>query len=541
MDERQKTLEDAEPGTASGFPDSRSTDQLSDSNVSSVGDVVSFVKNLCLTFSHLSLYPPNHPVAIVQIKKSWNELQPVFEKYGDLSITLTEGKLLFFGMPVEESNPVISKFSHHFESLHIHSIKFKQGIDSREFFIFFRLFSQDHRLIEEQGGIEALLKANKIENIAFNAAVYKVISEDEKIVKKSEVYKGETGNEEESKTEVLRYFLGKILDQAQDEKHLLDEIKNNPEGLASQIVKIVEELGSGGKYDRDSMVEALIQNIQMVSDTLGKSDSDVTVEQETVANAMMLLENELNRKSRRLSSSSSISFIKRITDVVSSYTEKAKAGKILDEFLKHEKSLKSAERMMKDLNVSGDSGSRILEKVRELMKDRDMKEDELIDYLDKSIEVRKKRKKTSKEFAPLADRIKSKLETEFKDIKDKGKLVDYLENVYSREIGRMVQEKTKDLELQVSKAKELVADVRHLFDDTNIGIVILDHDGKVSVMEHSDKLPFDIAAGEVLPETLTRQLSEFKKTGSLQLGNCTVWQVTTGDDGSVKSLLFQFT
>lgn len=539
MDEKNKLANGTPQGTEGGNP------ELRDGQTATVDDVVSFVKNLCLTFSHLSYYPENHPLAINQMKIAWNELQPVFKKYGDLSISLNEGKLLFFGMPVEEQNPVVSKFSHHFEALHIHSIKFKAGITDREFVVFFKLFCQDHKMLEEQGGIEKLIKENDIQHITFNAAVYKVISEDEKVVKKSEVYRGESRDADGSKTELLNYFLGKMLDKSQDEKELLNEMKNDPEKLASQIVKIIEEIGGDGKYDKDSMVEALLQNIHMVSETFTKAGPATGEEQETVANAMILLENELYRKSKSLSSTSATRFVKRITDVVSSYTDKAKADKIFNEFLSHEKSLKSAENMMRELNVSGESGHNIIQKVRELIKEKGMQEDELIEILDKNVrnpEVKKKeRTRKKRELSPIGDRIKNELNREFKDVKEKEKLIEYLDNVYNREIGRMVQDKTRELQHQVEEINGIVSDVKNLFENTNIGLVVVDHDGKVTLTEHADKLPYKMKNGDPLPDELILLLKDFKEHGALQIGNCTVWQVTLDEEKTVRSVLFQFT
>ncbi len=513
----------------------------------SVDEIVAFVKNLCLTYSHLTYYPSTHPIAVKQMQAAWAELQAAMRQFGEINISLTEGKLLFFGMPVEERNPVVSKFSHHFETLHIHSIRFRTGILAKEFISFFKFFCQDPKSIEDQGGIEKILKEQQVEHISFNAAVYKVIGEDEKIVKKSEIYRGQSKSDGEAKTEVLRYFLEKILDHSQDETALLDEIKNDPEKLAAQIVKLVEQLGTDGKYDKDSMVEALLQNIQMVSETMGRApDAGADVEKETVANAMLVFENELKRKSQNLSSGASVKFIKRITDVVSSYTDKFKAGKILDEFLSHEKSLKSAEKMMKELNVSGgESGKRILTRIREVMKEKGMDEEELLNYLNQSADVPPKerhKRKIAKDFQPLADRIKGKIDSDFKDLQNKDQLVEYLNNTMSREVARAVKERTAQLEHEVENMKAAMANVHQLFNDVNLGIIIVDKDNRVVVAEHPEKLPCEVKLNEPLPEPLANELVKFKAEGkgSLDLPSCSICQVELDEQNKIHAFLFQF-
>ncbi len=506
----------------------------------SVDDVVSFVKNLCLTFSHLSLYPPKHPIAVAQMKKSWQELLPIFKKYGDLSVSLTEGKLLFFAMPVEEGNPVVSKFARHFESLHIHSIKFMKDISSWEFFLFFKFFSQDHRLIEEEGGIEKLMRDNAITHIAFNASVYRAIGEDEKIVKKSEVYRGSSSSDDDSKTEILRYFFEKMLDESKDERELLNEIKNDPEGLAAQIVKIVEEIGSGGKYDRDSMVEALLQNIQMVSETLGKkAEGERDQEPESLAQAMLVLENELKRKSKGLSSSSSIRFIRRITDVVSSYTDKIKAGRILDEFIKNERSLKSAEKMMKELDISGESGKNILKKIKDLMKEKNLDENQLLQHLEQSIDEKKTRRKISRAFVPIEEKIRKKIESDFGGIKDKDKLLEYLGNLYSKEFNARLEEKTREIELRAKREHELSQSFEKILGVAGVGFLILDQNGVLQASKHAERLPFKALKGEAFDPDSLKMLEESSDNASCKIGDCTVLKIIRGDDSKIESVIFQ--
>jgi len=504
----------------------------------SVTDIVVFVKNLCLTYSQLAYYPPTHPVTIKQMQEAWKELQPVFEKFGDINISLTEGKLLFFGMPVEEKNPAVLKFSKHFEQLHIHSIKFKKGLSYEEFVTFFTFFFKDPQSITDAGGVDAIIKGENLNHITFNTAVYRVINEDEKIVSKSAVFSTTTSTDTESKTEMLRYFFNKMLEKSEDQKELLDEIKNDPERMAGQIVKLIEHLGTNGQYDKDSMIEALIHNIQMVSDTMAKKDSSAPDEHETISGAMISLENELNRKSKNLSSGASVRFIKRITDVVSSYTDKAKADKVIGEYLSHEKSLKAAEQMMKDVSTGSIADQRILARIKELVKEKGMREDELIAHLEQNVITKKPRRQINKAFHPLAERIENELNSDFKELKadDKKKLLDYLNNVYVRET-KKIEEKASELQNTIEDIQD---DVEDAFNETNIGFILIDRRQNVCSIEHGDKLPFELKLNEPLPAEILALIKKNETAESFQIGEVTVVHVGRTAENRLKSILFQF-
>lgn len=509
----------------------------SDGQTASVNDIVLFVKNLCLTYSKLSIYPPTHPATLQQIQLAWDELQPVFVKFGDVNISLTEGKLLFFGMPVEERNPAVSKFSKHFEQLHIHSITFKRGLTYDEFVTFFTFFCKEHGTINDAGGVESIIKEKKIQHITFNTAVYRVITENEKVVSKSEIYSGKASSEIDTKSEMLRYFFNKVLEKSDSQAGLLNEIKNDPEKMAGQIVKIIENIGTDGKYDRDSMVDALLKNIQMVSDTMGKKDT-TTTEHETIGAAMTTLENELKRRSRNLSSVASVRFIKRITDVVSSYTDKVKADRVLGEFLSQERSLMAAERMMKELSSTSGTGQRILARIKELMKEKGMQEDELIATLEESVEQKKPRKQVSKTFQPLADRIQQKLNSEFKEIKDedKTKLMDYLNNVYIRETKKL---EDRNVELQ-HKMEDIQHDVEDAFENTNIGFILFDRNQNIASVKNGQNFPFELKPNEPPPPELLELLEKNKDEKSFMIGEIAVVHIVRNPEHHIKSILFQF-
>ena len=153
-------------------------------------DIGPFVKDLCLTFSHLTYYQPTHPVTVKQMQEAWSELLPVLDKIADVSLSMVEGKLLFFGTPVEEKNSSVLKFLKHFEVLCIRSIKFNRGLTYEEFTAFFIFLCRDLQAINDAGGADKILKDKNIRNISFNTFVYREVTEEELVNKKAEIRSG---------------------------------------------------------------------------------------------------------------------------------------------------------------------------------------------------------------------------------------------------------------------------------------------------------------------------------------------------------------
>jgi len=304
-----------------------------------------FVKALCLTYSQLAYYPETHPVTVKQMKDAWGELQKIFSMNGDLTLSIADSKVLFIGQAVEEKNTAVVKFARHFESIQVSSIKFRKALAYDEFASFFAFFCKDPQSIKDAGGIDALVKSREISNISFNTTVYKVITEDEKVIGKA------------------------------------------------------EKVGAEAKP----------------------------------------------------------------------------------------------------------------------------------------------RKPRTKALQPIAERIQQKLDSEFKDIhdKDRTRLVEYLNNVYVREI-RKIEEKNENLADEISEIREVIQNIEEVFDETNLGFILLDRKQNVCFVEHGHKIPFDLMLNEPLPEQLVGQLAEFKDTEPFKIDDVNIMQITRDPRKRIKAILFQY-
>ena len=395
----------------------------------SVDDIALFVKQLSLTYSKFALYPPDHPVTQNQIKTTWDELLPVFEKYGNVDISFAEGTLVFFGMPVEQKNLTVKKFAQHFESINIKSIELFKELTFDVFTRFITVFGQDSKIILEQGGADSLLKQHEISNITFHAAVYQVVREDQKVV-----------------------------DEEAEKNERLDEVKG----------------------------------------------------------------------------------------ITPASPDEEKAQKILVEYMESNGSLNAIQKLLESINMNPETIKRVIRDIKRIMEETGLEADELMEYLEHQIEKereseedeekgkkikKKRRKKVSKKFRPLADRIRDKLKTDFKDITGKDKLIDYLDNVYSREIARVVESKTAELQEQIEKDKKTFFRIGEALEETDVGVIVLDDYKKICFMEHTEVLPIQLVLGEELPPELMPLIKTSREERQ--------WKVEQTRVGQIRFILFK--
>ena len=109
-----------------------------------------FVKQLCMTFSAISLYSWQHPATKERISKGWDFLNKTLENHGDILLTVAGNRLLFHTEAVDEKNPGVRRLARQFDGAGVSSVSFARGMVADEYETFYRLFSMDNAEIEQQ-------------------------------------------------------------------------------------------------------------------------------------------------------------------------------------------------------------------------------------------------------------------------------------------------------------------------------------------------------------------------------------------------------
>jgi len=238
--------------------------------------------------------------------------------------------------------------------------------------------------------------------------------------------------------------------------------------------------------------------------------------------------------------------INKVKEVGNKTPDTEKAKNLLVKYLESDGSLETIKELLESLNLDTETIQRVIQDLKRIMEETGLDAEELIRYLELQIQQekeafegdeeepkpkKKRRKRVSKKFRPLADRIRDKLKTDFKEIKGKDKLIEYLDHVYSREINRVVEAKTMELQEQIERDKETFLRIGDALDKTDIGVIVLDDYGKICFLEHAESLPIPMALGDELPPDLMGLIRTSREEYH--------WKVEQTRVGQIRFILFK--
>ncbi|OGV83696.1 MAG: hypothetical protein A3K19_13750 [Lentisphaerae bacterium RIFOXYB12_FULL_65_16] len=535
--------------------------------------IVELVKFLCLTFANIKMYSLDHPVVRKTAGETWEHLRQALERYKEVSLHMAEGKLLMEGVPAEEHNPSVRKLSHHFEVLKVGNLLFRQGLSLEELMEFLRAFSRDPAEVEAAGGMEAILREKGVQNVRLNASLYRLIREDEKVVGADAVVVDQavlgngvprgrrTGGGMGKDENIVEYFSEEMLRHTSDRGQLLNRMKNSPVELAQHLVEVMAHLDEHKEsVTRDQLMETMMENIRVAGEAIATKDLiSNPEEQKTMVKSMASLESELRRQSHKLASKGANDFLDRLVNVVSSYADTSRAQAVLNEFIEHEGSLKSAEQLLTQISGDAASSRRLLERMKAIMDERKIKADDLLALLEQNtVGKRAAPRQVSKTFRPLADRLRDKLKSDFKGVENPDELINYLDTVFDREIKRVSREETEATRQELERVRaelneaqgrlqavttELdglrgaIAEMDHMLTQTGVGVAVLDPGHRITTLVHGDLIP-EFHVGDKLSDELYQALEAVTDETIAEYGHGQIVQVDRDTDGDVHAFVF---
>jgi hypothetical protein len=504
-----------------------------------VDKVIQLVKFTCVAFSNLSLYPATHKTVVEGIQTAFDHLSGILAQHGRLVVSFAGGKLVFSGLALEEKNPTVRKFARHFDTIKVHSLAFESGLVLEEFRKLFELFRVDPATIRK-AGFKAMLDQAQIIHIAANTAVYKLLSENEIVVQKGMSFDGKVKDLSAGKGAV-ESLVEEIISHREGDEHFLRQLRANPKQMAEQIALMIEKIDGDEPGNQEALVRAVLHNIEMVGEYISKQQHGEAGTPKEFAVSLTSLEYELKRKSASLGSKATLQFLKRITEVVSSYSMRAKANVVLTEFLENERSLKSVEVMLKELSPDPGIGKRLLENVRRLVQERNLVADDLIRLIEHDVAKQAKPRKSSRTFKPLAERLRSKLSSALNSLPPTAQeeLVVYLDTMFCREIKQAVREATQSFEKELAMHKFLAFKTSRALEASGIGVILLDQDGKVRHVQFQDTALDGIELGQPLPSEFEQAVQAIADGTALRYGNISIFGSIRDPEGKLDTILFQ--
>lgn len=377
-------------------------------NTSRIEDVAEFVKRMCLAMTQVEIFAITHPIAHQAVQSAFQWLSALFSRRSEpVVISVSDRKIIMDGMPLEDKNPLVAKLGVKLDAFHVNNLFLEPGITTEEFIAFYEIIGKGSRRVAEQGGLVKMLADAGIQHIRLRDVSYVMVTEDQRVVGRDNVVTASAlpgGISPDA--DIIRFMISKVLTKAEEQQWLLSEIKNNPARMAGLIVEGIELAASRaemGLDTKDASAETLLNNIKLVAAGLTESreqgDPSATADFEKT---ILSLENEVRMRSTKLMSSKvAEGFLNEILGLVTSYSDRIRARQITDEFLKGEKSLRRAEKLLRNLAPGTENRAQFVERITPLLAERGMGPDDVARLAESAVEVVKPRKSRR----PVAQRV----------------------------------------------------------------------------------------------------------------------------------------
>ncbi len=527
------------------------------------------VRDLCIAFSNVRIFTWNNDVTNASFERAWDELEEMLESEGGVMISFADGKMVFAGMPVEERNPLVAKFSKVLGTVGISCLEFIPGMQRGELEAFFSILAREPAAIAAAGGIEELFANNGVRNIHLNSVVYKMVAQDERVVKANTVAIGlaqappET-QIEASDNELAKRLLAEILSRRDDNQEFIRQLRRDPGVLAEQIMELMNRAESMPDPDRTNLLRALTRNIEVLSELAGReSRAGVEDDPDTGAKPMLVLEQELQRRTGSLQTKAGTAFLKRMTDIISMYSAHAKAGLLVDAFLEGEGSLQKVGELLDNLAPNAASGKALADCLQQIMERRGLQVEGLVKLLSQHLEKtpepeapepqdtsaapdadakpsppRPKKKRRIKQ--PLTKRLEPRIRAISKglDAERQHELLLYVDSMISREVATAVETATSELLVEIERRDEIIDNIAKALSDSHIGLVVLNPESRVLLLRDSGIPAPGITPRELLPEKLAKALPLIREGEILAFGDIHIFQINRHPEGWVVSFLY---
>lgn len=484
---------------------------------SKVEAVAELVKRLCLALTNVEMFAPDHPVAKHGIEHAYKWLSELFARFReDVVISVGGNTIILDGLPLEERNPLVSKLARRFDDVHINNIFFEQALTFEEFHEFYRILGKGPKVINAEGGFADILRKSPIRHIHLKDVSYIMVTGDEKVVSKdARVVEGDEIAGVSMESDIVKYMLGRVLEKADEQKWMINEIKNNPGKMAEIITQGIDLAMSRAEMGRDAEGEigTLLNNIRLVGQQLvedegssagGGGDSDVE-------KALLTLENELRlRSSKLMSSKVATGFVNEILGVVTSYSDQVRTKHISDEFLKGEKSLRKTERLLRKMSPASEADSpSVVVKVADEIVRRGLTEEQVTKVLD-GIKPAEPEAPVHEERKPVSDLLSAGIEKRLQSAGLKGEKLKTTMTGLVPYIDAMAKEKAGEFQRQAEALRVEVGHKEHILKELPMGVVTWTPDGKVQLINETARGILKKELGVERSAGLARRLKEWK-------------------------------
>ncbi len=480
------------------------------------------------TFSCIQLYSWDHPTTQLNIQQNLEEFQKVIKAFGRFSVSLQDKKFMLEGNSIETNNSGVLRLGRRLAGIGLISLTFTEELTFEDLEKLFRIISSTEEEIGEAGGIDMLSQRENMRGIKLNSSYYKLVQENEEVVDVNMVGGGggEPGQD------------GTTASGAKPNE-MVDNIVSDPVSFCDKILEKVTKVNQSLSGDElTNMMSSLVRNVE----TTMKQEAGAPIlraapmRKKQIVRSYALLEVNLKREAERHKGTLVGSVMQQVADKIADATSSARAESVVSEFTETDGDKDRTRDMLKAVSPNQKTDGEILPKVEEKVKENPEKTEGLLDLVKGHIEERKE--KASKRRKPgLLDRIRKKIEDDFRVEPGIDQLMAYLERAVSNELQVELDKKMAEYDKEMARTDRVLTASSRAFKELNMGLVVLGKDGTVEELVNSQAIPPFVKAGQPLPPEVTELLKGLEHGEVAKYENALISNVIKTQDNQIDSFV----
>ncbi|MBI2360315.1 MAG: PAS domain S-box protein, partial [Deltaproteobacteria bacterium] len=213
------------------------------------------IKLFSLALKQCRLYSPTHPAAQLAFRNLLTALTGALSAAGNLTFGFMEGKIVVNDQALDRKQTGVGDLLKECQPLLIESLIFEPGMTEAELSALIRIMSTPPKALQEAGGFKQAFDAEAFQRIRLGTSRYRMIKEEEEVVKKSDFEAG-PGEADAKGSAVPRRTVERMEEVIEhgltgseneidfDIERLSYEVERKPESVARQMVRRADNLES---------------------------------------------------------------------------------------------------------------------------------------------------------------------------------------------------------------------------------------------------------------------------------------------------------
>lgn len=464
-----------------------------------------FVKAFSFTLKQFRLYSDSHPIVKEILQKLELATIRYFENHPKMTLGAMRHRLLVDGAQVSDKEVVAHDLAKDMEKMGIEGLIIEKAAQIEDLKMLVGLMSLRPKILAEKGGFKKAFEEAEMNGIRLSQGTFQLVEEGEVVTEEGSVGVADAADADAEKAKKSPWDMAEIIKQIRLNPHdavLADPSDSSPDKLEEGVVfnapAILEQL----EKKPESLVEAALSGvddevklekvIRQMTKVLIKGLLDFLVEQgKDVTKALDRLAKEIEKGLSNLGDKAEFTALKeKIPSIFEEATDELRVQMVRKAYEKNPDDIKQVEKIAKKLFKDKETRERLKPYLEDELNEKGLNVEAIEDIFGKiDAQAAKKKKRVTVSADELAE-LRRKAE------------------LFDANVDGVIEKKIQSVELEnkiIRNQKERMDSViRNLAE----GLVIVDENGKVVLMNPAAEKMLDIKSGDKVGKDIGENLSD---------------------------------